>query len=80
MVFLRLLGSIIVFVTALRMPSLPHYEVQWGWLATAVWSVSAANDLVIAAMLVVLLHGRRADVHKKCDSECLAREAAHLTH
>jgi hypothetical protein len=68
MVFLRLLVFIIIFATALRMPSLPHYEKQWGWLATAMWSVSAASDLAIAATLVVLLHRRRTDVHKRCDS------------
>ncbi|KAJ7867154.1 hypothetical protein B0H13DRAFT_2670542 [Mycena leptocephala] len=65
MVFLRLLGSIIIFVTALRMPSLPHYEVQWGWLLAAVWSVSTANDLLIAATLVVLLRNQRTDVHRR---------------
>ncbi|KAJ7918940.1 hypothetical protein B0H13DRAFT_2433276 [Mycena leptocephala] len=65
MVFLRLLGSIVIFATALRMPSLPHYEEQWGWLATAMWSVSAANDLVIAATLVVLLRNQRTDVHRR---------------
>ncbi|KAJ7851096.1 hypothetical protein B0H13DRAFT_2284696 [Mycena leptocephala] len=65
MIFLRLLGSIIIFVTTLRMPSLPHYEMQWGWLLTAVWSVSTTNDLVIAATLVVLLRNQRTDVHRR---------------
>jgi hypothetical protein len=65
MVVWRLLGKIVIFVTALGMSSLPHYETQWGWLATAIWSVSAGNDLAIAASLVVLLHGHRTNVHKR---------------
>ncbi|KAJ7867162.1 hypothetical protein B0H13DRAFT_2065674 [Mycena leptocephala] len=65
MIFLRLLGSIIMFVATLLMLSLPHYEMQWGWLLTAVWSVSTANDLIIAATLVVLLRNRRTDVHRR---------------
>ncbi|KAJ7889268.1 hypothetical protein B0H13DRAFT_1888103 [Mycena leptocephala] len=67
MIFLRLLGSIIIFITTLRMPSLPHYEMQWEWLLTAVWCVSAANDLVIAATLAVLLRNRRTDVQRRYD-------------
>jgi hypothetical protein len=67
MIFLRLLGSIIIFVTTLRMPSLPHYEMQWGWLLTVIWSVSTANDLVLAATLVVLLRNQRTDVHRRYD-------------
>ncbi|KAJ7851104.1 hypothetical protein B0H13DRAFT_2086311 [Mycena leptocephala] len=65
MVFLRLLGSIIVFVTALRMPSLPHFEMQWEWLLTAVWSVGTTNDLIIATTLVVLLRNQHTDVHQR---------------
>ncbi|KAJ7918943.1 hypothetical protein B0H13DRAFT_1990747 [Mycena leptocephala] len=65
MAFLRLLGSIIIFLTALRMPSLPHFEMQWGWLLAAVWSVSTANDLIIAVTLVVLLRNQRTDVHRR---------------
>ncbi|KAJ7851097.1 hypothetical protein B0H13DRAFT_2360375 [Mycena leptocephala] len=63
MAFLTLVGCIVIFVAALRMSSLPHYEVQWRWLGTAVWSVSAANDLVIAA--TVLLRNRRTDVQRR---------------
>ncbi|KAJ6590997.1 hypothetical protein DFH09DRAFT_1306637 [Mycena vulgaris] len=65
MIFLRFVGSIVIFATALRMASLPQYEAQWGWLATAIWSVSAANDVVIAATLVVLLHAKRTDMLKR---------------
>lgn len=77
MIFLRFVGSIVIFATALRMPSLSQYEAQWGWLATAIWSVSAANDVVIAATLVVLLHAKRTDVRKRqvMISECFARRA-----
>jgi hypothetical protein len=42
-----------------------HYEAQWGWLLTATWSVSAANDWTITATLVVLLYNQRANVFKR---------------
>ncbi|KAJ7851107.1 hypothetical protein B0H13DRAFT_2400677 [Mycena leptocephala] len=46
MVLWRLLGEIVIFVTALG-------------------SVSAGNDLAIAASLVVLLYGQRTNAHKR---------------
>jgi hypothetical protein len=51
----------------MRMSSMSLYEVQWGWLATAIWSVSTANDLAIAATLVVLLRNQRTDVQRRYD-------------
>ncbi|KAJ7867150.1 hypothetical protein B0H13DRAFT_2670540 [Mycena leptocephala] len=39
-----------------------------GWLLAAVWSVSTANDLLIAATLVVLLRNQRTDVHRSAYS------------
>ncbi|KAJ7916149.1 hypothetical protein B0H13DRAFT_2323637 [Mycena leptocephala] len=65
MTFLRLLGCIVMLVGVLNMTSLVHYEAQWGWLLTATWSVSAANDWTITATLVVLLYKQRANVFKR---------------
>ncbi|KAJ7886322.1 hypothetical protein B0H13DRAFT_2666696 [Mycena leptocephala] len=59
MSFLDLLGNFVIFVTLLPMTSVAGYEVQWEWLLTAVWSVSAANDLTITATLVFILYSRR---------------------
>jgi hypothetical protein len=54
-----------MFVGVLDMTSLAHYETQWGWLLTATWSVSTANDWTITATLVVLLYKQRANVFKR---------------
>jgi hypothetical protein len=62
MAFLRLLGCIVVLITAFKMSSFARYVVQWEWFVTTVWSVSAANDLAITATLVVLLRHRRSTV------------------
>jgi DNA-binding transcriptional LysR family regulator len=62
MSFLRLLGSLVVCITTLRMSSLARFVVQWEWFITTVWSISAANDLAITATLVVLLRHRRSTV------------------
>ncbi|KAJ6548771.1 hypothetical protein B0H19DRAFT_1265565 [Mycena capillaripes] len=63
--FLRLLGNIVIFVAALGMKSLPGYVEQWQWLHTSIWSTSTANDLIIAATLVVLLRNQSTNVHKR---------------
>ncbi|KAJ7916147.1 hypothetical protein B0H13DRAFT_2323635 [Mycena leptocephala] len=65
MAFLRLLACTVMFVGVLDMTSLAHYETQWGWLLTATWSVSTANDWTITATLVVLLYKQRANVFKR---------------
>ncbi|KAJ7886343.1 hypothetical protein B0H13DRAFT_898990 [Mycena leptocephala] len=62
MSFLRLLGSLVVCITTLRMSSLARFVAQWEWFITTVWSISAANDLAITATLVVLLRHRRSTV------------------
>jgi hypothetical protein len=67
MAFFILLGFTVIFITAMRMSSILLYAMQWGWLATALWSVSAANDLVIAATLAILLRNRRTDAHRRYD-------------
>jgi hypothetical protein len=53
--FVRFLGSVTIFATALRMTSFPTYAEQWGWLLTSVWCISAANDLTITTSLVTKL-------------------------
>ncbi|KAJ7889245.1 hypothetical protein B0H13DRAFT_2341587 [Mycena leptocephala] len=65
MAFFILLGFTVIFITAMRMSSILLYAMQWGWLVTALWSVSAANDLVIAATLAILLRNRRTDAHRR---------------
>jgi hypothetical protein len=65
MAFLDLLGNFVIFVTLLPMTSVPGYEVQWEWLLTAVWSVSAANDLTITATLVFILYSRRTHAQQR---------------
>ncbi|KAJ7336264.1 hypothetical protein DFH08DRAFT_878281, partial [Mycena albidolilacea] len=63
--FVRLLGTTAVFVTALQMTSLFAYQERWGWLLTAVWCVSAANDFTITATLVANLISHRSHIHKR---------------
>ncbi|KAJ6571615.1 hypothetical protein B0H19DRAFT_1064682 [Mycena capillaripes] len=41
------------------------YKAQWEWLYTAGWGISAANDLAITAMLVVVLYRKRTHAFKK---------------
>lgn len=65
MAFLDLLGNFVIFVTLLPMTSVAGYEVQWEWLLTAVWSVSAANDLTITATLVFILYSRRTHAQQR---------------
>jgi hypothetical protein len=55
----RLLGSTVVFIAALRAASLASYEVHWGWLSLTMWSIGAVNDLLTTATLVVYLYGQR---------------------
>ncbi|KAJ7916165.1 hypothetical protein B0H13DRAFT_1871419 [Mycena leptocephala] len=65
MSFLRLLGTVVAFVVALRMIILARFEAQWGWLLTVTWSVSTANDLAITVTLVVLLRSQRTSMYKR---------------
>ncbi|KAJ7906905.1 hypothetical protein B0H13DRAFT_2332947 [Mycena leptocephala] len=59
MVFLRLLGTSVLFVATFQMKSLLASIAQWEWLTTATLSVGMANDLTIAASLVLILHKQR---------------------
>ncbi|KAF7355528.1 hypothetical protein MSAN_01469800 [Mycena sanguinolenta] len=56
---LRCALSVVAFVSGIRMDALRSYESHWGWLAITLWTVSAANDVIIAATLVYLFSRRR---------------------
>ncbi|KAJ7439376.1 hypothetical protein FB451DRAFT_1570000 [Mycena latifolia] len=57
--FLRLLGSIAVWVYGLRTKTIPEFEVRWAWLLNSLWSVASGNDVLIAATLVYCLSQQR---------------------
>ncbi|KAJ6592876.1 hypothetical protein B0H19DRAFT_1245686 [Mycena capillaripes] len=61
----RLLGCTVIFVMALRAPSVQSYEVHWGWLSTTMWSIGAANDLMTTTTLVSLLYKQRVYAQKR---------------
>ncbi|KAJ7691745.1 hypothetical protein B0H17DRAFT_934805, partial [Mycena rosella] len=63
--FLRMVGSVSVFILALEMTSLASYEARWGWLLTTILAIGAMVDLVIAATLVYLLSKQRGLAHKR---------------
>jgi len=65
MSFLRLLGATVSFATALKMSSVAGYEVQWGWLFTALWVVGFVNDLTITVTLVFFLLRQRSNAYKR---------------
>ncbi|KAJ7660294.1 hypothetical protein DFH06DRAFT_1194197 [Mycena polygramma] len=59
--FARLLPpNIVLFAFGIREP-VPRFLARWGWLFDTLWAVSAANDLITAGTLVVLLWMRRDD-------------------
>ncbi|KAF8195632.1 hypothetical protein K438DRAFT_1826265 [Mycena galopus ATCC 62051] len=51
--------SMVAFASGLRMVTVPSYETQWGWLAITLWSVSAANDVIIAGTMVFIFSRQR---------------------
>ncbi|KAJ6487890.1 hypothetical protein C8R45DRAFT_260277 [Mycena sanguinolenta] len=53
--FSRLLGSIAVCYYGLRLPTIPDFEMRFGWLLNSLWSVASANDVLIAGTLVYWL-------------------------
>ncbi|KAJ7032720.1 hypothetical protein C8F04DRAFT_1106308 [Mycena alexandri] len=61
----RMGGTTLICVVGVRMVNLHSFLVQWGWAALAIWSVSAANDLLIAMTLAFLLYSQRNNVHKR---------------
>jgi hypothetical protein len=52
-------ASAVVFIVGQQSIAFPLFEAQWGWLLDALWSVAAANDLIIALTLVFWLVGQR---------------------
>ncbi|KAJ6585252.1 hypothetical protein B0H19DRAFT_981388 [Mycena capillaripes] len=63
--FLLLLGNVAATITALRMSSLPSYEMQYEWLLASNWSILTANDLIITGTLVTILIRRWTYAQKK---------------
>ncbi|KAJ6485528.1 hypothetical protein C8R45DRAFT_996912 [Mycena sanguinolenta] len=53
--FLFLVGTVVVFSMGLRSIPFVKFEDQLGWLMNTIWSIAAANDLIIALTLVFLL-------------------------
>ncbi|KAJ7636314.1 hypothetical protein FB45DRAFT_1055763 [Roridomyces roridus] len=62
---IRLIGCVGIFVTGVKMTSLPVYEMQIGWLMNSVWAVGSANDIGITISLVYLLFRQRNEIHKR---------------
>jgi hypothetical protein len=62
---MRLAAHTVMGVEAVRMTSWASYEAQWRPLLTAIWIVSAANDVLITTTLVYLLYRQRSHVHKR---------------
>ncbi|KAJ7230386.1 hypothetical protein GGX14DRAFT_692139 [Mycena pura] len=56
---LFLAASTVAFVTGYRTTQFTKYEVQWGWLLDALWTISAVDDLIISASLVFWFLRRR---------------------
>ncbi|KAJ7823853.1 hypothetical protein B0H14DRAFT_2825488 [Mycena olivaceomarginata] len=65
MSLMRLAAHTVMGVEAVRMTSWASYEAQWRPLLTAIWIVSAANDVLITTTLVYLLYRQRSHVHKR---------------
>jgi uncharacterized membrane protein len=63
--FLRLLIGTAIFYMTLRMTSVHDFETQWGWLLAVSWSISAVNDVTIAATLVTILLCQRTNAQKR---------------
>ncbi|KAJ6572202.1 hypothetical protein B0H19DRAFT_936463, partial [Mycena capillaripes] len=64
LVLARLVVITMLFVFGLEMKSLHGFVMQWQWLATAVWSLSTANDLAITVTLVALLRNQRINARR----------------
>ncbi|KAJ7907636.1 hypothetical protein B0H13DRAFT_2501247 [Mycena leptocephala] len=65
MSFLRQIGGIAIFGTALRPEPLAKYAERWEWLFMSFWTISIANDFMITAALVGLLFRERTNAHKR---------------
>ncbi|KAJ7611762.1 hypothetical protein FB45DRAFT_940944 [Roridomyces roridus] len=62
---LRLTGSVVILVAALKDPIFAGIIVRWGWLFAAAWAVAASNDIIIAVTLVYLLRQQRDGVRER---------------
>ncbi|KAJ7932880.1 hypothetical protein B0H13DRAFT_1856862 [Mycena leptocephala] len=63
--FLRQIGGIAIFGTALPLEPLAKYAERWKWLFVSFWTISIANYLMITAALVDLLFRQRTYAHKR---------------
>ncbi|KAF8212604.1 hypothetical protein K438DRAFT_1804846 [Mycena galopus ATCC 62051] len=57
--FLFLGGSTVIFAVGQRTVSFSLFDARWGWLFDTLWAVAAANDLIIAVVLVFWLVKKR---------------------
>ncbi|KAJ7114071.1 hypothetical protein C8R44DRAFT_881619 [Mycena epipterygia] len=60
--FFYFAGTVVLFVFGQTTP-FTSVEVQWGWLLKSIWSVAAANDVILAATQVFWLWRRRDNSH-----------------
>jgi hypothetical protein len=66
MALVRLLGSTVLFVAGLRIPSsIQRLTAQWEWLIMAIWAVGAATDVATTAALVTILVRQRSFAQKR---------------
>ncbi|KAJ7650986.1 hypothetical protein FB45DRAFT_1078296 [Roridomyces roridus] len=66
---LFLLGTLVTFITGLENHDLTLNETRWSWLYPSLWSIAAANDLIIAGALVFWFRSQRKEVpHAQVDS------------
>lgn len=54
------LGTIVIAAETLRLKSLEDFEVQYAWLITSVFIVTACVDVIIAASMCYLLQRQRS--------------------
>ncbi|KAF7373115.1 hypothetical protein MSAN_00519300 [Mycena sanguinolenta] len=63
LLFFRLLSGSTVSIIGMGVTFLAPFEKQWGWMVTVTWSISAATDFMIAAILTVSLRNRSKADH-----------------
>ncbi|KAF7335039.1 hypothetical protein MVEN_02254200 [Mycena venus] len=65
MISVRLIGGIVLAVMGFRMTLLAPFEKKWGSLFTALFIISATNDLTITTTLVIFLRNKRHVAHER---------------
>ncbi|KAJ7788417.1 hypothetical protein B0H14DRAFT_261837 [Mycena olivaceomarginata] len=66
MALMRLLGSTVLFVAGLRIPSsIQRLTAQWEWLIMVICAVGAATDVATTAALVTILVRQRSFAQKR---------------